>query len=316
MIKSMTGFGRGVSEDEKREFRVEMRAVNHRYLDLNIRMPKSLMTLEDKMKKIITQSVSRREFSLEGSPTISLISGFPDVMYTKEKEENIDEIWSLLQQALRQALSSLLHMKQSEGEALKNDMLAKAESIKGYVDKIRVKDLLVIPQYKKRLEERIASLLETIPVDVQRLSFEIALYTDKASIDEEVTRLNSHMDQMAKFLREDEAVGRKLDFLAQEMNREANTMASKSVDLEITNIVLQIKNEIEKIREQVQNPIKRIIQEARERGMLIDATYGRRTRAVVVTDSDHIILSAVQPETVAHRLESKTELTEEGGLDE
>ncbi len=290
MIKSMTGFGRGVSEDEKREFRVEMRAVNHRYLDLNIRMPKSLMTLEDKMKKIITQSVSRgkvdvfityqsflkedqevhynehlagqyvdvlnkmgREFSLEGSPTISLISGFPDVMYTKEKEENIDEIWSLLQQALRQALSSLLHMKQSEGEALKNDMLAKAGSIKGYVDRIRVKDLLVIPQYKKRLEERIASLLETIPVDEQRLALEIALYTDKASIDEEVTRLNSHMDQMGKFLREDEAVGRKLDFLAQEMNREANTMASKSVDLEITNIVLQIKNEIEKIREQMQN---------------------------------------------------------------
>ncbi len=290
MIKSMTGFGRGIAEDEKREFRVEMRAVNHRYLDLNIRMPKSLMTLEDKMKKIISLSVSRgkvdvfityqsflkedqevhynehlarqyvhalnemgREFTLEGSPTVSLVSGFPDVLYTKEKEENTDEIWTLLEGALKEALSYLVDMKQREGEALKKDMLQKAETIKGYINSIRTKDLLVIPEYKKRLEVRIASLLETIPVDEQRLAQEIAIYTDRASIDEEVTRLNSHMDQMAKFLKEDEAVGRKLDFLAQEMNREANTMASKSVDLEITNTVLQIKNEIEKIREQMQN---------------------------------------------------------------
>ncbi len=290
MIKSMTGFGRGMCEDEKREFRVEMRAVNHRYLDLNIRMPKSLMSLEEKMKKIISQSVSRgkvdvfityqsflkedqevhynehlaeqyvhalkkmgKKFNLKGSPSVALISGFPDVMYTKEKDENLEEIWPLLQRALEEALSSLMDMKQREGQSLKKDLLEKAEAIQSYVERVKAKDLTVIPEYKRRLEERITILLETIPVDEQRLALEIALYTDKASIDEEITRLNSHMDQMAKFLQEDEPIGRKLDFLAQEMNREANTMASKSVDIDITNTVLQIKNEIEKIREQMQN---------------------------------------------------------------
>jgi uncharacterized protein (TIGR00255 family) len=132
-------------------------------------------------------------------------------------------------------------------------MLVKADEIRKIVEKIKEKDKEVIPLYKERLENRIAELLETVPVDESRLALEIALYTDKASIDEEITRLLSHMDQMEKFLDESVPVGRKLDFLAQEMNREANTMASKSVDIEITNHVLLIKNEIEKIREQMQN---------------------------------------------------------------
>lgn len=286
----MTGFGRGISEDEKRSFRVEMRGVNHRYLDLNLRMPKSLMSLEEKMKKIISGSVARgkidvfityqnfskddqevlynhnlskqymdildkmaKEFSLDGKPSISLLTTFPDVLYTKEKEENEDEIWTLLEIALVNSVSSLVQMKVSEGKALKIDLLEKAKTIRHYMEIIKFKDKEVIPKYKERLEQRIASLLENIPVDENRLALEIAMYTDKASIDEEITRLDSHMNQMEKFLEEDEPVGRKLDFLAQEMNREANTMASKSVDLEITNTVLQIKNEIEKIREQMQN---------------------------------------------------------------
>lgn len=290
MIKSMTGFGRGVCEDEKRSFRVEMRAVNHRYLDLNIRMPKSLMSLEEKMKKIISNSISRgkidvfityqnfskedqevlyneslskqyvlilekmsKEFDLEGKPTVSLLASFPDVLYTKEKEENMDEIWALLETALKESVESMVEMKIREGEALKGDLLEKAKTIHDFMGIIKSLDQQVIPKYKERLEERISTLLETVPVDENRLALEIAMYTDKASIDEEITRLDSHMDQMAKFLEEDQPIGRKLDFLAQEMNREANTMASKSVDLEITNTVLQIKNEIEKIREQMQN---------------------------------------------------------------
>lgn len=290
MIKSMTGFGRGVAEDEKRSFRVEIRGVNHRYLDLNLRIPKSLMGLEEKMKKIISASVSRgkidvfvtyqnfskeeqevlynhdlagqyvnvleqmsKEYSLDGKPSISLLTTFPDVLYTKEKEENEEEIWELLEKALVESVSSMVEMKVREGKALKLDLLEKANTIRNYIEMIKVMDREVIPKYKERLEERIASLLQTIPVDENRLALEIAMYTDKASIDEEITRLNSHMNQMEKFLEEDEPVGRKLDFLAQEMNREANTIASKSVDLEITNTVLQIKNEIEKIREQMQN---------------------------------------------------------------
>lgn len=290
MIKSMTGFGRAMSDDEKRSFLVEMRAVNHRYLDMNIRMPKSLMPLEDRVRKLISRYISRGkidvfityknyaredtavrsnhnlakgymdilrdlrdEFSLKDDLSVSLLARFPDVVFTEEKEENIDEIWNLLEKAVEGASIKMLEMKTVEGESLKTDMLSKAKEIVSLVEIVREKDRKVIPLYKERLEKRISELLDTVPVDESRLALEIALYTDKSSIDEEITRLLSHMEQMAKFLNEKEPVGRKLDFLAQEMNREANTMASKSVDIEITNIVLLIKNEIEKIREQMQN---------------------------------------------------------------
>lgn len=290
MIKSMTGFGRAMVDDEKRSFLVEMRGVNHRYLDLNIRMPKSLMPLEDRVRKLISRYIFRGkidifityrnhakedtvirvnenlargyvdilkglkdEFSLLDDLSVSLVSRFPDVVFTEEKEENIEDIWNLLEQAVDEASRKMLEMKIIEGEALKTDMLSKSREIISMVERIKEKDKKVIPQYKERLENRIKELLETIPVDESRLALEIAMYTDKSSIDEEVTRLLSHMEQLEQFLEEKEAVGRKLDFLAQEMNREANTMASKSVDIEITSIVLLIKNEIEKIREQMQN---------------------------------------------------------------
>jgi len=195
----------------------------------------------------------RDEFMLADDISVSLVSRFPDVVFTEEKEENIEEIWTLMAEAVDEAARKMLEMKEVEGASLKNDMLVKADEIRKIVEKIKEKDKEVIPLYKERLENRIAELLETVPVDESRLALEIALYTDKASIDEEITRLLSHMDQMEKFLDESVPVGRKLDFLAQEMNREANTMASKSVDIEITNHVLLIKNEIEKIREQMQN---------------------------------------------------------------
>jgi uncharacterized protein (TIGR00255 family) len=290
MIKSMTGFGRAMVDDGKRSFLVEMRGVNHRYLDMNIRMPKSLMPVEDRVRKVISGYLSRGkvdvfityrnyakedtvvksnqylakgyvdilknlrdEFMLADDISVSLVSRFPDVVFTEEKEENIEEIWTLMAEAVDEAARKMLEMKEVEGASLKNDMLVKADEIRKIVEKIKEKDKEVIPLYKERLENRIAELLETVPVDESRLALEIALYTDKASIDEEITRLLSHMDQMEKFLDESVPVGRKLDFLAQEMNREANTMASKSVDIEITNHVLLIKNEIEKIREQMQN---------------------------------------------------------------
>lgn len=290
MVKSMTGFGRALVEDEKRSFLVEMRGVNHRYLDLNIRMPKSLMPLEDKIRKVIAKEMQRGKidvfvtykniakeevevlanetlangyvealrglknaFSLEGDVSVSLISKFPDVLYVEEKEERLEELWTLLAQAVEGASNQMLAMKTAEGAALKEDLLRKKEEILSLVAQVKEKDKFVIPLYKARLEKRITELLEKIPVDEQRLALEIAMYTDKASIDEEITRLTSHMEQLEKFLEEEEPVGRKLDFLAQEMNREANTMASKSVDLDITNMVLSIKNEVEKIREQMQN---------------------------------------------------------------
>lgn len=290
MVKSMTGFGRALVEDDKRSFLVEIRGVNHRYLDLNIRMPKSLMPLEDRIRKVIAKKMQRgkmdvfvtykniakeevevlanetlakgyvealrglkKGFSLEGEVSISLLAKFPDVLYVEEKEEHLEELWTLLVQAVEGASSQMLAMKTAEGAALKEDLLRKKEEILSLVEQVKEKDKFVIPLYKARLEKRITELLDKIPVDEQRLALEIAMYTDKASIDEEITRLTSHMEQLEKFLEEEEPVGRKLDFLAQEMNREANTMASKSVDLDITNLVLSIKNEVEKIREQMQN---------------------------------------------------------------
>ncbi|HBT18657.1 MAG TPA: YicC family protein [Clostridiaceae bacterium] len=290
MVKSMTGFGRALVEDDKRSFLVEIRGVNHRYLDLNIRMPKSLMPLEDRIRKVIAKKMQRgkmdvfvtykniakeevevlanetlakgyvealrglkKGFSLEGEVSISLLAKFPDVLYVEEKEERLEELWTLLVQAVEGASSQMLAMKTAEGAALKEDLLRKKEEILSLVEQVKEKDKFVIPLYKARLEKRITELLDKIPVDEQRLALEIAMYTDKASIDEEITRLTSHMEQLEKFLEEEEPVGRKLDFLAQEMNREANTMASKSVDLDITNLVLSIKNEVEKIREQMQN---------------------------------------------------------------
>jgi len=182
-----------------------------------------------------------------------LISKFPDIIFTEEKEENADEIWALLSQAVKEASGSITEMRETEGEALRVDMLLKAEEILKKIEIVKERDKVVIPLYKERLETRIGELLDTVPVDENRLALEIAMYTDRSSIDEEITRLSSHMEQFEQFLKEKEPVGRKLDFLAQEMNREANTMASKSVDILITNTVLEIKNDIEKIREQMQN---------------------------------------------------------------
>ncbi|MBR0575425.1 YicC family protein [Proteiniclasticum sp. BAD-10] len=290
MIRSMTGFGRALADDTKRSFLVEMKAVNQRYLDVNIRMPKSLLALEEKVRKVVGAYIFRgkvdlfityrnyaredtavkynanlakeyveilgsmaREFHLTPDVPVSLLAGFPNVIFTEEKEENLEEIWALLEVAVTEASQAMSLMKEQEGASLKRDIEEKAEGIRQRLERVKDRDAVVIPLYKERLEKRVTELLETVPVDENRLALEIALYTDRASIDEEITRLESHLAQLGLFLQEEEPVGRKLDFLAQEMNREANTMASKSVDLEVTNTVLEIKNEIEKIREQMQN---------------------------------------------------------------
>lgn len=290
MIKSMTGFGRALADDGKRSVIVELKGVNHRYFDVNIRMPKSLFPLEDRMRKTLQEYITRGkldmfityrnhikddlevkyneslagryasilkrmrdELGLVDDVSVSLISKFPDVVYTEETEENLDEIWILLEKAVRDAAAIMQDMRQKEGELLKRDMLQKADSILEKLEIIKAREVTVMPSYREKLFERLKGIMDQIPVDENRVALEVALYTDRASIDEEITRLSSHMEQFRAFLREEEPVGRKLDFLAQEMNREANTMASKSVDITITNTVLEIKNDIEKIREQMQN---------------------------------------------------------------
>ncbi len=291
MIHSMTGFGRGSNTSESgRFFNVEIRSVNHRYLDLNVKLPRSLFILEEKIRKVLSESLSRgkvdifisyknhsrsdieakvnnsladsyynslmelkKRFNIKDDINISLIAKFPDVIYTEEKEENMNEIWEELSPALTNALSLLKDMRVREGEKLKSDILEKCQRIKDNVNDIESLSHKVLSDYKEKLEGRLKELLQNIPLDENRVSLELALFADKASIDEEITRLYSHIDQLTNTLESSEPIGRKLDFLVQEMNREANTIASKSSDIEITNFALNIKNNIEKIREQIQN---------------------------------------------------------------
>ena len=290
MIRSMTGFGRGTLEDENQSFIVEMKSVNHRYCDLNVKMPKSLMLLEDKMRKVILQRINRgkvdiivtqrsssnygtkaildegladsyvecfnrikEKYDIKENIPLSLVAKFPEVITLKKEEEDVEHIWKYLSQALNAALSMLVDMREKEGEKLEKDLSEKCNYILSLLIEVGNNSQEVVKDYRNKLSQRLRNLLEEYPVDESRIEMEVALFADKSSIDEEIVRLNSHIVQFQKTLTADEPVGRKLDFILQEMNREANTIASKSTNLNITKSILEIKNEIEKIREQIQN---------------------------------------------------------------
>ncbi|WP_163192601.1 YicC/YloC family endoribonuclease [Clostridium thermarum] len=292
MIYSMTGFGRsGYEVEGKKSFNVEIKSINHRYLDINIRMPRMMNSIEDRIRKEISENISRgkidvfitynnyeklgvsaqfnssladsyvrclreikdRYSDIRDDITISLVARYPDVIYVEESEEDIEEIWSMLKKALAEAIAMLKVMRSTEGNKLREDIIAKCKNISYEVEVISGKAHSHVTQYKAKLAERLKELLDNVAIDENRLNMELAIYADKSSIDEEITRLKSHIEQMKVTLDSNEPVGRKLDFIVQEMNRETNTIASKSSDIEITNSALNIKNEIEKIREQIQN---------------------------------------------------------------
>jgi uncharacterized protein (TIGR00255 family) len=291
MLRSMTGFGRATSDEEGQgSFSIEIKSINHRYLDLNVRMPRSMISLEEKVRKFIGENLSRgkvdifinytnytkqsieakfnralgdsytkaleeirERYDVRDDISVSLIARFPDVIYVEESEEDLDEIWKSLLSALKKSVSLLISMREREGDKLYEDILKKCDIIKENLKLIEEHSPRIAADYKKKLTERIKELLGENVVDENRLNLELAIFADKSSIDEEITRLHSHISQVKETLKSEEPVGRKLDFLVQEMNREANTIASKANDLEITNIALNIKNDIEKIREQIQN---------------------------------------------------------------
>lgn len=292
MVKSMTGFGRAVSNEGKEKvFSIEMKSVNHRYLDINIRMPKSMFSLEEKIRRKIKEKLNRgkldifinyksygktesvaklnlefaksyidslrnlkNEFpDLSDDISISLISRHPDVITIEEKEESLDEIWQEISILLDESLEGMLDMRIYEGEKLKENIISKINDVEKFVGNIEEKSYLIVENYKQKLEERLSEILNKIDIDENRIATEVAVFADKSAIDEEITRLNSHLNHFKETLELTEPIGRKLDFIMQEMNREANTIASKSTDLEITNKVIDIKNILEKIREQVQN---------------------------------------------------------------
>ncbi|MCY6484010.1 YicC family protein [Clostridium aestuarii] len=291
MVNSMTGFGRAISDEgASRSFTVEIKTVNHRYLDLNIRMPRNFMPLENKIREAIKAKISRGKvdvfinqnvyekedveisfneglsdnyikclekirdrYKVMDDISVSLIAKFPEVITLEKKEEDLDEVWNCLSNSLNNSIESLVNMREKEGKKLKEDIILKCGIIKELVNCIEGRASLVVEDYKKRLENRIQDLLEIPEIDENRIAQEVAIFADKVGIDEEIVRLGSHIIQLKETLNKNEPIGRKLDFIIQEMNREANTISSKANDLEIVNSVINIKNYIEKIREQVQN---------------------------------------------------------------
>lgn len=291
MVKSMTSFGRASNEEgSKHLFSVEMKSVNSRYLDLNIRLPKSLISLEEEIRKLINKKLSRgkvdvfinqKSYSLEdgiaklnlnlaqsylnalkeieenlnvkNDITVTQIARFPDVINIVQEEDSIDEIWNIIKPLIEESLNMMNNMRIIEGEKLKEDILLKVKEIEDIVISVEKIANSIPTSYKIRLEEKLKDLLDGISIDENRLMQEVAILADKATVDEEIIRLKSHFNQVRKTLEEGGQVGRKLDFIIQEINREANTIASKSNDMDMTNYVINIKNLIEKIREQSQN---------------------------------------------------------------
>lgn len=290
MIRSMTGYGRGEHTAGEWKFTVEIKSVNHKFNDITIKLPRSMNKWEDKIKKCVMQDVFRgktdvyigfetfaredvsvkvnealaaayterifelkEKFKLKSKDTLGILLRFPDII-TVEKVEGDDlELFAALQPALTTALEQFVAMREAEGIALKTDILNKAEIIRGFVDIVKERSPFVVKEYQKKLSARLSELLDGGEIEPARLAGEVALFADKSCIDEEVIRLYSHIEQLAVFLESEGMIGRKLDFLVQEMNREANTICSKANDLEITKAAIELKSEIEKMREQMQN---------------------------------------------------------------
>lgn len=289
MIKSMTGFGQGTCQRDNIECTIEMKAVNNRYLDVSIKLPKFMSYLENDIRSIIGKKISRgkvdvfvtfenssddefevtvnkglahayintlkglaKDYSLK-DVSVDTIANIPDLIKVTKTKLNEGMIKGVVIGALDDALNILIDMRQKEGENLRLDLLAKLQGIQDLVYDIIESSKGMVLEYKQRLEQRIKELTDNVKLDPMRLEAEVAVFADRCSIDEEIVRLKSHIDQFRQILEKDEPVGRKLDFLIQEMNRETNTIGSKANNLKITQIVVDIKSELEKIREQVQN---------------------------------------------------------------
>ncbi len=290
MIRSMTGFGRYELEAHERRTNVEIKAVNHRYLDLSIKMPRSFNVFESKIRNVIREYIERgktdiyisceelgeerlslkynrelakgyltylkemaEEFGLECETRASTLARFPEVFTMEQEEGDEAEIWQDLEQALRAAAEAFKASREHEGELLKQDLLEKLDIMKDAQSVIEERMPQLIGEYRERLRTKLMEVLADNAIDENRIVTEATIYADKICVDEEMVRLKSHITAMKAELEKGGAVGRKLDFLAQEMNREANTILSKSSDLEISNRGIELKTGIEKVREQIQN---------------------------------------------------------------
>ncbi len=290
MIKSMTGFGRSEYIDEKRRITVEIKAVNHRYLDCSIKMPKKLGFFEASIRTLLKDYIQRgkvdvfityedytennynlkynrdmakayitylremaQEFGLEDDVRVSTLSRYPEVFSIEETNVDEDEIWSDLDKVIREAAEAFVKARITEGDNLKKDLCDKLDTMLTYVDEIENRAPAIIEEYKKDLCAKVADLLADSKIEESRILGEVTLYADKICVDEEIVRLRSHIGTTKEILSTGGSVGRKLDFIAQEMNREANTILSKANDLITSDIAINLKTDIEKVREQIQN---------------------------------------------------------------
>ncbi|MBR5896962.1 MAG: YicC family protein [Lachnospiraceae bacterium] len=290
MIKSMTGFGRAEYADANRKFTVEIKSVNHRYLDMAIKMPKKLNFFEAAIRNELKNSIQRgkvdvfityedytennavikynkdvaeeylkylkqmsEEFELDLDVRVSTLSRYPEVFSMEEIDVDEEEIWAGLKAAIQGAADKFVDARIKEGENLKNDLIMKLDDMLTHVAYIKERAPEIIAEYKKGLEDKVKELLGDVKVDEGRLLTEVTIFADKVCIDEEIVRLTSHIETTKKALMEGGSIGRKLDFIAQEMYREANTILSKANDLDTSNHAIELKTEIEKVREQIQN---------------------------------------------------------------
>lgn len=290
MIKSMTGFGRCEVTENNRKFTVEMKAVNHRYLDVNIKMPKKLNFFDSAIRSELKNYMSRgkvdlfityedlsgntsnlrynrdlaaeylqylcemqHDFGLENDIRVSALSKCPEVFTMEENDCDEEELWKELKKALDGAAELFVQSRITEGENLKKDLIEKLDGMLKLVDFIVERSPQILAEYRQKLQDKVKEMLGDNTVDEGRLLTEVTIFADKVCVDEEMVRLRSHIETTKKTLLSGGSIGRKLDFIAQEMNREANTVLSKSNDLEISNCGIELKTEIEKVREQIQN---------------------------------------------------------------
>ena len=290
MIKSMTGFGRHEDTVDGRLVSAEIKSVNHKFFEFNLKISRGYSFLEDKIKKYLQSRISRGKidlyihienleeddasvkvnhflamgyinglkeiaaaYGLKGEPQISDVARFTDIFSVHKEPEDEEKIWSIVLSVLEKAVDSFLMMREIEGERLKEDILGRAEYILSVVEKIEARSPETVEEYRKKLELKLKEILADKNIEESRIITEAAIFADKVAVAEETVRLRSHIRQLNSFADSEEAIGRKMDFLIQEMNREANTIGSKASDSEIAYMVVDIKSEIEKIREQVQN---------------------------------------------------------------
>lgn len=290
MLKSMTGFGRCEIDTTERKLIVELKAVNHRYLEISIKMPKKISFFETGIRNVLKQYVNRgkvdvfityedytegkecvkynkeiakeyydnlqqmsMDFDIDNDVKVSLLSRFPDVFTLEEQTVDENKLWELVEQTVKQATERFVESRIREGNHLMNDLIQKLDNMISLVEFIEEREPQIISEYRKKLTDKVSELLCDTKIDESILATEITIFADKICVDEETVRLKAHINSMKETLLEGSNVGRKLDFIAQEMNREANTILSKANDLIVSNKAIDLKTEIEKIREQIQN---------------------------------------------------------------